>query len=118
MYVQRAIVLTMANTFCEMIWSDTTLSGAEKATHFKNMMQDVFTPASGPAPISRTDGRGGRSEIRGSLMVLASADLSPMSLVAENQSEFKLPEPQTGFLRDPPFFINDYRATCKTAVVR
>jgi hypothetical protein len=31
-----------------------------------------------------------------------------MSLVAENQSEFKLPEPQTGFLRDPPFFVNDY----------
>ncbi|HEX4545982.1 MAG TPA: hypothetical protein VH110_06440 [Candidatus Acidoferrum sp.] len=106
---QVVIVIVMANTLCEMIWSDTALKGAEKAARFKNMMQDVLSPALGPTPVARTNRHTqSRRERQGGLIVLASGDPSYTLLVAENELGFKLPEPQTGFLRDPPFFVNDY----------
>jgi hypothetical protein len=105
---QAVIVLTMANTLCEMIWSDSTLSGAEKAARFQNMMRDMLSRALGPAPVARTDRHTqGRRDGQGGLIVLASADPSALLLVAENEPGFTLPEPQTGFLRDPPFYVND-----------
>jgi hypothetical protein len=106
---QVVIVLVMANTLCEMIWSDTALKGEEKAARFQNMMQDVLSRALGPTPVARTNRHTPtRSERQWRLIVLASGDPSPTLLVAENESEFNLPEPQTGFLRDPPFFVNAY----------
>jgi len=105
---QVVIVLTMANAFCEMIWSDSALSGTEKAARFQAMMQDMLARALGPRPVERTDAakqsrRSGRNEP----IVLASSDPSAMFLLAQNQSGFQLPTVQTGFLRDPPFYVND-----------
>ena len=105
---QAVIVLTMANTLCEMIWSDSALNGADKAARFENMMRDMLSRALGPVPVARTDGHTqGRRDGQEGLIVLASADPSAMLLVAQNEPGFKLPEPQTGFLRDPPFYVND-----------
>jgi hypothetical protein len=105
---QMVIVLTMANTLCEMIWSDSALSGAEKAKHLHAMMQDMLTRALGPTPVARTDARQqSRRDGRRDLIVLASADPSAIPLLAQNEQSFELPEPQTGFLRDPPFYVND-----------
>lgn len=105
---QAAIVLTMANTLCEMIWSDTALSGGEKATRFQAMMQDMLSRALGPASIARTDApKRSWFEGWGNKIVLAAADPLPMQLVELNEPAFKLPETQTGFLRDPPFYVTD-----------
>ena len=105
---QVVIVLTMANALCQMIWSDAALSGAEKATRFQAMMQDMLSRALGPTPVARTDARKeGRHDGRGGLIVLASSDPSATLVVAQNEPAFALPEPQTGFLRDPPFYVND-----------
>ncbi len=105
---QVVVVLTMANVLCEMIWSDSALSGAEKATRFQAMMQDMLSRVLGPTPVARTDAdKQSRRDGRKGLIVLASADPSAALLVAQNEPRFELPEPQTGFLRDPPFYVND-----------
>lgn len=105
---QVVIVLTMVNTLCEMIWSDSALSGAEKATRLQAMTQEMLSRVLGPTPVARTDTRkqSRRDGLRG-LIVLASADPSATLLVAQNEPGFELPEPQTGFLRDSPFYVND-----------
>ncbi|MBC9883443.1 hypothetical protein G8O24_39845 [Bradyrhizobium sp. INPA01-394B] len=97
---QVVIVLTMANIYCKMIWSDTALKGEDKASHFRTMMQELLTPAAGPTPVART---GATGWIR-SVTRLASNDTFA---VADTETP-ALPKPQTGFLRDPPFLINDY----------
>jgi hypothetical protein len=105
---QVVIVLTMANTLCEMIWSDSALSGADKATRFQAMMQDMLSRALGPTPVARTDsGKQSWRDGRKGLIVLASSDSSAPLLVAQKEPDFELPKPQTGFLRDPPFYVND-----------
>src|SRR2546425_2262270 len=106
---QILTVLTMANTYCQMLWSDSTLSGADKAALFENMMRDILQRALGPVPVARTDGHTqGWRDGQGGLIVLASADASARLLVVQNEPGFKLPEPQTGLLRDPPFYVNDF----------
>ncbi|WP_456767809.1 hypothetical protein [Bradyrhizobium sp. USDA 3650] len=97
---QVIIVLTMANIYCRMIWSDTASKGEEKASRFKSMMEDLLTPAAGPMPVART---GATSWIRTPFM-LASNEPFELADVAEPT----LPKPQVGFLRDAPFLINDY----------
>lgn len=102
---QTVIVLTMANTLCEMIWSDSALKGEDKAERFKVMMLEVFARVSGPVPVARTDGhKRGWRDGQGDLIVLASA---AMPLVAHNDPGYKLREPQRSFLREPPFYVND-----------
>lgn len=97
---QVVIVLTMANIYCKMIWSDSALKGEEKASRFNSLMQNLLTPAAGPVPIARTT-RTGWNENR---IVLASNELFGLADI----SELTLPKPQVGFLRDAPFLINDY----------
>ncbi|HVQ71170.1 MAG TPA: hypothetical protein VMT08_27055 [Bradyrhizobium sp.] len=97
---QVVIVLTMANIYCKMIWSDSALKGEEKASRFKSMMQDLLMPAAGPMPIARTT-RTGWNENR---IVLASNELFKLA----DLNELTLPKPQVGFLRDAPFLINAY----------
>jgi len=99
---QVVIVLTMANIYCKMIWSDTSLKGEEKASRFKSMMQDLLTPAAGPMPVARTNAPA--TGWNAPVTVLASNEV----LVPADTPEVTLPKPQTGFLRDPPFLINDY----------
>ena len=107
---QVVIVLTMANTLCVMIWSDSSLSGAEKATRFQSMMQDMLARALGPVPVARTGEppQGWIDRPEGPI-VLASADPTASLVVAQhNEPTIKLPQPQTGFLRDPPYYVNDF----------
>jgi len=106
---QVIIVLTMANIYCKMIWSDTALKGEEKASRFQSMMQQILMPVLGPTPVARTSGHGTSHRYREEgLIVLASNDISAALAQADNEPEFKLPKPPTGFLRDRPFLINDY----------
>ncbi|WP_175148190.1 hypothetical protein [Paraburkholderia ultramafica] len=106
---QLVIVLTMANMLCEMVWSDTTLSGAEKAARFQSMMQDVYSRALGPEPVARTDKPPhSRRDGQADLLALASANASKVIRVSETVSGNVPPEAQTGFLRDPPFYVNDF----------
>jgi hypothetical protein len=105
---QVVIVLTMANTLCAMIWSDTALSGADKATRFQAMMQDMLSRALGPTPVAQTTaGKHSRRDGRKGLIGLASAGSSALLLVAQKEPDFELPKPQTGFLREPPFYVTD-----------
>ena len=116
---QAIIVLTMANTLCVMISSDATLSGAEKATRYQQMMLDLLARVSGPTTIARTDGKQSRSEqmspkrVRVAIALDGStgsgqATLLTIAADAVNQSAPDLQLPvETGFLRDPPFYIND-----------
>jgi hypothetical protein len=97
---QVVIVLTMANIYCRMLWSDTSLNGEEKASRFKNMMQDLLTPAAGPMPVARTTATGWNEN----RIILASNELFELA----DEPELALPKPQVGFLRDAPFLINDY----------
>ncbi|SRR6266436_4417878 len=102
---QAVIVLTMANIYCKMIWSDTALKGEQKASRFKSMMQDLLTPAAGPRPVARTNAPAtGSNE---GMIILASNEL--LALAEEtDKTEFTLPKSQSGFLRDAPFFINNH----------
>lgn len=105
---QRTIVGTMASAYCERIWSDPALSAVEKVTRVHTMMQAMLTRASGPAAIARTGARdAGLFEIREQRILLASTDVSGLQLAQLGETEFILPEPQTGYLRDPPYYVND-----------
>jgi hypothetical protein len=102
---QVVIVLTMANIYCKMIWSDTALRGEEKASRFKSMMQDLLTPAAGPMPVARTNAPA--TGKNGGMTILASNELFALAEETD-KPELTLPTPQAGFLRDAPFFINNY----------
>ncbi len=108
---QTLVVLTMAATYCEMIWSDSSLSGAEKAKRYQASMKDILSQVLGPVPVARTKRttppNHSRLDGQGGALVLASADPSAMLLVAQDEPAFTLPEPQTGFLRDAPFYVTD-----------
>jgi hypothetical protein len=102
---QAIIVLTMANTLCEMIWSDPSLSGAEKATRFQSMMEGMLSRALGPTPVARTDtGETGQLGRPLRKIMLASLDTSAL-ILAGNEPQFELPKSQTGFLRERPFYV-------------
>ena len=108
---QMVIVLTMANTFCEMIASDTSLSGNEKAARLAALMQDMLSRALGPAPVARTDApKQSRLDRTENPAALAAA--RPMfKFVAQGYTGSELPlisPPRTGFLREAPFYVNDY----------
>ena len=116
---QAVIVLTMANTLCVMISSDATLSGVEKATRYQQMMLDLLARVSGPTAIARTDGKQSRSEELGpkrGLVAVAlddstSSGLTTLLTIAAGAAKQSGPDHQmpteTGFLRDPPFYVND-----------
>lgn len=105
---QVFLVLTMINVQCEMIWSDPQLSGGEKAARFQAMMKDILTPVLGPAPIARTDTMAHGFWYRVRLpFEIASTDEPMGLLLAENTLEIPLPTPQSGYLRDAPFYITD-----------
>ena len=107
---QVMIVLTMANTLCEMIWSDTNLKGEEKADRYTKMMLEVLAPAVGPRPEEKTDRRRRRrTEILEPMIVLAGGGGPPIATTppAENELDLGYLPRQTGLLRDPPFYIND-----------
>jgi hypothetical protein len=97
---QVVIVLTMANIYCKMIWSESTLNGEEKASRFKSMMQELLTPAAGPMPVARTTKTGWNQN----RIVLASKEQIELA----EMPQLTLPKPQVGFLRDAPYLINDY----------
>ena len=103
---QMVVVLIMANTLCEMIWSDSALSGAEKASMYVKMMVEIRTPASGPAPLIKTaPAVPPKSSIAPAGLVLAG--WNPGIQLAQAEPPY-LPTPRTtGFLRDPPFYVND-----------
>ena len=98
---QVMIVLTMANIYCKMIWSDSTLKGDEKAARFEKLMHELLERATGPTPVARTAATGWWNQ---KMITLASN--VPFDLAEE--PELALPKPQVGYLRDPPFLINDY----------
>ena len=102
---QMVIVLTMGNTFCQMIWSDPSLSGADKAAKFQAMTQEMMSRVLGPVPVARTDASK-QSRFDGPDRPVASFFGRP-SLKFVVANEGKLPEPQTGFLRDAPFYVTD-----------
>jgi len=106
---QVLIVLTMANMLCEMIWSDTALSGEKKAIRFHHMMQEVLVRAVGPEPLMRTDRhKHSRLDERKNPIVLASTDSNIALLLARNEEDYDLPTHEAGYLRAPPFYINDF----------
>lgn len=102
---QVIIVLTMANALCEMIWSDASLGGAEKAKRFQAMMEAMLSRALGPSPVARTDtGDVGLRDRPLGKIILASLDTSAL-ILAESEPQYDLPKPQTGFLRERPFYV-------------
>lgn len=118
---QLFIALTMANTLCVMIAADTTLTGTEKAERYQRMMTDVWARVSGPSIIARTDGKQSRSEQRRSRNLRAqvasaggvgdSFDQMRLLTIAAGEAGtsgfgYSLPS-ERGFLRDPPFYVND-----------
>jgi hypothetical protein len=101
---QVVIVLTMVHTYCELIWSDGSLTGSAKAERLERMMHDLLTPASGPSPVARTDQHGALTPA----LILAVSSVNDTRLVADNESQISLPQLRTGFLRDRPYYINKY----------
>lgn len=105
---QTITVLTMMHIYCEMIWSDTKLSGAEKAVRFQAAMEALVRPAAGPAPIAKTSGAAHGRVLRARAPIeVASTDDLGFLLLAQNDKQIPVPNPQTGFLRDPPFYVTD-----------
>lgn len=110
---QAVIVLTMANTMCEMIWSDPALSGEQKASRYSAMMIEILARVAGPAPVARTGDKQSlrRSLPRGVHLVASlegrETDTRRAAPPAATGAP-ALPVPgQSGFLRDIPFYITD-----------
>jgi hypothetical protein len=105
---QVVIVLTMANSYCLMIWSDTSLSPADKQARFQAAMQDMLSRALGPTPVARTDTpKQSRLDGRNLPGAAPFAGAAALKFIANDGVSDALPKPQTGFLRDAPFYVTD-----------
>jgi hypothetical protein len=90
---QSSIVLTFMYHTCQMVWSDQNLSGSEKAERYAKIIFQLGVRASGPSPVARTDRRGALD----AYFILAANDRT--GLASDNWHHF---------LRDTPYYINDY----------
>jgi hypothetical protein len=112
---EAIVVMTMAATLCPMIWTDTSLSGSQKAERFSQMMFEVMLRVH-PGRVAGTESSQQRSSIEPpSPVILAAAyletfDSQPLVLAQapEVPTLKELQAGQTGWLRDPPFYITDF----------